>query len=1438
LHSTAHLIKVEKQILNIHLHHFIPPNLNVRINSTLFLRCQKALGFFLTPYLNFKINLMKNLFLILILICGSVCFAQPYYYNSGDPSDVSNWGNIPGGTGTNPPNFSQPTEYIIESGKTATLISPLSISNAGGTVLRVNSGGSLVANFPLVFSGFPTFVLDSGSTYIHNNLSLPLTTVFSGIENFNRYSNFIINDWFGTGVSLISGMNTSGTGFYFGNLEINWTSNVGDWFQNFSGQFISLSGNDLRISSTGSGRIIWGTNGSASSASITVWNYIQTDGEVDMSLGSTIVSGYATVLSFAGNFTKTGGILDASAVSAFGLINFNRGPMFSPFDTTHQTFSNSGTLRKVKFTVKTNTKLRLLSNLPLTTSSSLCGMEFEFQSKLDCNSFQVSGFGPLNVGNNVRIRIDSPNGFKHGASGGNITTVGVKTFLGGDTLEFAGTASQITGDSMPASLSGALIVINNPNDVTLSKSLRVTSVVRFLNGKLNLGNYDLTISNLGVLLNFNQNRFINTNGTGSLRLLTGFSTYVLPIGCDSYAPIRIIHNGFDTLAYRVSNLIPSALPRDTSYAVKKVWHVVEQTPGGSSAYLNPMWMMTDVGSNFNPFDRGAVAKYNSSTLSYEPKTGFFTVPFLPPPFPQALTFGVYATPATLFNSFSATDYFMAGNEVAFYERYFYNSGDAGLLSSWKENEDGSGSSPSTFDSYALFNIGQNKIAEFNTPVTFGVNTQFRPRGNSQFTSNQPITVNGVIEFLDSCTYNHNNTAIAANTIWAGYETFADNSTYNIMMWSDTTHKIKDGVPEAFGNLIIDFNNLPSPIGTGAWAYHNFASSTLTKIDFWLKRCSGYQFSPLGYYYQQRALVIFGDLKIGDSTNYPFTNPILNLSLGTLKSPDSLAGTLYIDGNVDIQVGGMVSQDFPVVAKGRFAFQSNKKHTFYSYKSFLWAMYNLGNSNFPNTIYEGDTLVLKSDFYNSSQPPFLFNDMLEVKGVLDVDQYAIRTTNLRVTNGGKIITRNPNGFDIQLSNVQTANFQTGSSLEFAGNTQQQFMSDWMFSTEIKEFPNIIINNPAGVVLNIDSVVAVDTLKLLNGKLINPGTNPITILNNTEVVSQNGAFLEGPVKALVNVNFPKYFPIGKGNKSRVVSIWQFNMQEAEYTMEFFDTVQTYGDSLGTGLTGISSLEYFTIEKNSSFSFQTIVGLGWGQNAGITSIPELRVARWNGTFWEDVGNIASQGTPDSGLIFSGGITSFSPFIIATTDSQPLPIELSSFTSTVDKNNVRLNWSTANEVNNSGFDIERKLASDSVWTKLTFVSGAGNSSSLKNYSYEDRNILTGKYNYRLKQIDFNGNFVYYNLNSEINVGIPEKFDLSQNYPNPFNPETKINFELPKDSKVSLKVFDITGRLIASILDGENFNAGYHTVRFNGTNFASGTYFYRISTGDFVLTKKMQLVK
>jgi hypothetical protein len=190
-------------------------------------------------------------------------------------------------------------------------------------------------------------------------------------------------------------------------------------------------------------------------------------------------------------------------------------------------------------------------------------------------------------------------------------------------------------------------------------------------------------------------------------------------------------------------------------------------------------------------------------------------------------------------------------------------------------------------------------------------------------------------------------------------------------------------------------------------------------------------------------------------------------------------------------------------------------------------------------------------------------------------------------------------------------------------------------------------------------------------------------------------------------------------------------------------------------------------------------------------------------------------------------------------IPVELVSFAAIVNEQDVNLSWSTATELNNQGFDIERAVNGN--YEVVGYVQGYGTTTETQFYSFTDQNVNVGQYTYRLKQIDFDGTSTYSD-EIEVDVTVPKVFALDQNYPNPFNPSTKIKFSLAVDSKVTLAIFDVLGQEVSSLIDAD-LAAGGHEVDFNAASINSGIYFYRIeATGsdgtNFVDVKKMTLIK
>lgn len=204
------------------------------------------------------------------------------------------------------------------------------------------------------------------------------------------------------------------------------------------------------------------------------------------------------------------------------------------------------------------------------------------------------------------------------------------------------------------------------------------------------------------------------------------------------------------------------------------------------------------------------------------------------------------------------------------------------------------------------------------------------------------------------------------------------------------------------------------------------------------------------------------------------------------------------------------------------------------------------------------------------------------------------------------------------------------------------------------------------------------------------------------------------------------------------------------------------------------------------------------------------------------------------------------------PLPVELTSFTAKVNGSQVTLNWQTATEVNNYGFTVEKSESRPrrdrwmngcmNEWREIGFVAGSGNSNSVKDYSFTD--IINSSsiqpyshsFRYRLKQIDNDGSFTY---SKEIEIGNlrPSTFDLRQNFPNPFNPSTVISYQIPRDGYVTLKVYDMIGNEVATLVNGVQ-NSGTYEVTFDASGLTSGVYMYELQADNFVSVKKLLLMK
>ena len=202
--------------------------------------------------------------------------------------------------------------------------------------------------------------------------------------------------------------------------------------------------------------------------------------------------------------------------------------------------------------------------------------------------------------------------------------------------------------------------------------------------------------------------------------------------------------------------------------------------------------------------------------------------------------------------------------------------------------------------------------------------------------------------------------------------------------------------------------------------------------------------------------------------------------------------------------------------------------------------------------------------------------------------------------------------------------------------------------------------------------------------------------------------------------------------------------------------------------------------------------------------------------------------GSFWQIGLATSSPFI-------PIPVELVSFTAKSNGKEVILNWSTATELNNQLFEIQRSFEGND-FVSVGFVNGKGTTTERQDYTYRDKILADGKYSYRLKQIDYLGRYEY-SVIIEIDLRVFNTFLLEQNYPNPFNPTTTIGYGIKEKCNVKVTILNSIGEEVAMLVNEEK-ESGYHTVEFNASSLPSGVYFYQLKAGSFIETKKMILLK
>ena len=393
-------------------------------------------------------------------------------------------------------------------------------------------------------------------------------------------------------------------------------------------------------------------------------------------------------------------------------------------------------------------------------------------------------------------------------------------------------------------------------------------------------------------------------------------------------------------------------------------------------------------------------------------------------------------------------------------------------------------------------------------------------------------------------------------------------------------------------------------------------------------------------------------------------------------------------------------------------------------------------------------------------------------------------------------------------------------------------------------NLILSNTKGTTLS-GPLKITDTLTLAKG-LITTTSSTLLTLGNAATVSGGNAssFINGPIAATVKEGTITA-PIGKDSLYRPIYLTLAGVNgSGTYTFEQFNAAPS-GAINAPGVMAISSKRYFHVDKSSDVIDGTAkITLSWGADDGINDTTNITVVGGtNGgtpyawSFSDNSGYHKGNGNKGTVTTGSYSATTFSrDYTLGTYNSDPLPVNLTSLSAVISNGAIKLTWKTSVETGNHGFEVERST-DESIWTKLFFIQGEGNSNTIKEYSYFDKSIRkAGEYYYRLKQIDNNGGYKYSSI-VEASYILPTIYSLNQNYPNPFNPNTRISYALPIASNVKISVYNAIGETLEIIENGFK-EAGNYMTTFNASSLSSGIYFYRIEAGKFSQVRKMMLLK
>jgi len=681
------------------------------------------------------------------------------------------------------------------------------------------------------------------------------------------------------------------------------------------------------------------------------------------------------------------------------------------------------------------------------------------------------------------------------------------------------------------------------------------------------------------------------------------------------------------------------------------------------------------------------------------------------------------------------------------------------------------------------NVTNNGIIDgdyaYQSGNTFYYSTlYFKGTTNQSFANNGSVTTFLYVLSLD----NTNTVTVTGNTFPVFrmnlfYGTLTTNSKITTGLGGANSSVIQIGVPSSEGKAGVINGNLNYNIGTG------------------------------GHY----VLYSESNQAITMGVEIPSTNSVYYALFGN-PNDVTMTRNLTVAGNVEFLEGTLDAGSYTLTINGTI---NNA-----GYSTYTGLLNGNGSTNLTFGGTPRDTLpTLTGTFSNVNIGSSKEVDLKNGNGDVPINNTLTVNTNGKINIGAN----NTVAVSGTITNSGTVNGGSQSNLVISGNGAQVTIP-----SVTNGLNSLTVNRSNGIKLS-GSLSVANNITLTNGDLDLNG-NTIT-LGSTGTLMEIGGRVKGSTGTITTTRTLNA-PAGENIGGLGVSITS--------SQNLGTTVITRGHTRRGNGVNLGIERYYDISPANNTGLNATVVFKYS-TLELAGISEDKLSMFKsidgGSNWLEVEGVLNM--PNKTLTVTG-VNGFSIWTPASKDA-PLPVEMKSFTSNVSGRDVKLFWTTSMEINNSGFEVQRTESGKDNWQKIGFVSGMNNSNTLTDYSYTDSKLEKGKFQYRLKQIDFNGNYEIFILENEVNVNGPGKFNLSQNYPNPFNPTTKIDFELPQDSKVNITVYDMLGKVV-KVLENSTKKSGYYTISFDGNSLSSGIYIYKLtaeSNGNIsTIVKKMTLVK